>query len=299
MLQQGKRISAALGLFDGVHLGHRRVLAQAAECGTCCVVTFAAGTMPQKQGRPVRYIYDDEQKRRLLMSCGADAVFALPFGEIAGMDGARYCREILREQLHVTDVVAGEDYRFGKDAACGAEDLLRFGREYGFSVQLVEQVRDADSVPVSSSRIRLLLENGGIERANALLGADYHILSPVITGNHLGSTVLGVPTANQAFVPWQCVPRGGVYASFAEIRGLTVPAITNIGVRPTVTGGDAEPIAETHLIGWEGELVGELLKVTLCTYLRPEQHFDSLDALAAQMRQDIQTRMLLPDAAVR
>ncbi len=294
-IPERRRIAAALGLFDGVHLGHRQVLAQAVSMGECHVVTFASETMPQKQGRPLQYIYHDEQKRRLLTACGADAVFALPFGELAELDGERYCKEILRERLNVSYVVAGEDFRFGKDAACTPADLQRFGRKYGFSVHLIPQVRDEDGVPVSSSHIRFLLESGQVMKANRLLGADYQILAHVITGNQLGSTVLGCPTANQPFEPWQCVPHRGVYASFAEINDIWVPAITNIGVRPTVTGGNAEPIAETHLIGWSGELVGRLLPVTLCRFLRPEQHFESLDALAVQMQRDIRNRMrLLP-----
>ncbi len=288
-------IAAALGLFDGVHLGHRRVLTQAVSLGACHVVTFASETMPQKRGRPLQYIYHDEQKRRLLTTCGADAVFALPFGELAELDGERYCKEILRERLQVDHVVAGEDFRFGRGASCTPADLQRFGRKYNFSVHLVPQVRDSDGLAVSSSHIRFLLESGQVTKANRLLGADYQILAHVITGNHLGSTVLGCPTANQPFEPWQCVPHRGVYASFAEINDIWVPAITNIGVRPTVTGGDAAPIAETHLINWSGELVGTLLPVTLCKFIRPERHFDSLEALAVQMQRDIRARMhLLP-----
>ena len=290
-----RHIAAALGVFDGVHLGHRQVLAHAVAHGSCHVVTFAADSMPRKQGRHVQYIYHDEQKRRLLMTCGADAVFALPFGEIQDLDGDSFCKEILRETLQVDTVVVGEDFRFGRRAACGPAELERFGHKYGFDVDLVGQVRDSDGIPISSSQIRFLLESGQITRANQLLGADYQILSHVVTGQRIGSTVLGIPTANQQFEPWQCVPHRGVYASFAEINDIWLPAITNIGVRPTVTGGKAEPIAETHLLDWSGELVGVLLPVTLCSFIRPEQKFDSMDELSLQMRRDIQARKrLLP-----
>ncbi len=296
---QGQPIAAALGVFDGVHLGHRQVIAHAVLHGVCHVVTFAAESMPQKQGRPVQYIYRDEQKRRLLSACGADAVFALPFGEMQTMEGEAFCKKILRERLSVDTVVVGTDFRFGRKAACGTEDLVRFGRRYGFAVDIVPQVKDAGGVPVSSSEIRFLLESGEIRKANALLGADYQILAHVQTGQHLGSTVLGIPTANQHFAAWQCVPRRGVYASFAEINDEWIPAITNIGVRPTVTGGAAEPVAETHLIDWTGELVGKLLPVTLCKFLRPEQPFASLDALGLQIRRDIKARMkLLPQEEI-
>ncbi|MBQ5339078.1 MAG: riboflavin biosynthesis protein RibF [Oscillospiraceae bacterium] len=285
------RIAAALGVFDGVHLGHRRVLAHALAHGACHVVTFAADSMPHKRGKPVRYIYHDEQKRRLLTTCGADAVFALPFTELADLDGEAFCKQILKEQLQVDCVAVGEEFRFGRDAAFDVSHLRHFGEKLGFSVDVVRQVRDDNDIPVSSSHIRFLLESGQIEAANQLLGADYQILAHVVTGQQIGSTVLGIPTANQPFEPWQCIPHRGVYASFAEINDIWVPAITNIGVRPTVTGGDAQPVAETHLIDWSGELEGKLLPVTLCRFIRPEKPFESLDALGAQIRRDIRTRM--------
>ncbi len=295
---QGDRITAALGVFDGVHLGHRRVLAHAAALGTCHAVTFTADSMPEKQGHPMRYIYNDEQKRRLLTMCGADAVFALPFGEMQTLSGESFCREILCDRLHINAAVCGENFRFGHKAACTPDDLVRFGKKYGFTVELVSQVTEDNSPrPVSSSEIRFLLESGEITKANALLGADYQILSQVVTGQQLGRT-LGIPTANQRFERWQCIPHRGVYASFAEINDIWVPAITNIGIRPTVadaTGTETDAVAETHLIGWSGDLVGTLLPVTLCRFIRPERKFDSVDDLAAQIRRDIQTRKkLLP-----
>lgn len=290
------QIVAALGVFDGVHLGHRRVIAHAVAHGACQIVTFAADSMTQKQGRKMRYIYHDEHKRRLLATCGAEAVFALPFGEIAELSGEEFCKQILRERLQVDHVVVGADFRFGYQASCNVGDLKRFGQKQGFTVEIVEQVcEEGTKVPVSSSQIRFLLESGEISKANALLGADYQILAHVVTGQQLGSRVLGVPTANQQFEPYQCVPHRGVYASFAEINDIWVPAITNIGIRPTVTGGNAEPIAETHLLDWNGDLVGTLLPVTLCKFIRPEQQFDSLEVLAHQLRRDIRTRRhLLP-----
>ena len=291
------RIIAALGVFDGVHLGHRRVLTQAVSQGACHVVTFAADSMPKKQGRPVHYIYHDEQKRRLLTTCGADAVFALPFGELQEMNGERFCKEILVEMLSVDAVVIGADFRFGKNAACGAAELRKLGHRLGFDTITVPQVKDSDGLTISSTHIRFLLESGQITKANMLLGADYQILAHVTEGLHLAGDKLGFPTANQPFEPWQCVPRRGVYASFAEINDIWVPAITNVGVRPTVMNNeDVAPIAETHLIGWSGELVGSLLPVTLCKFLRPERHFASLDELSVQIQRDIQARTQLLSA---
>ncbi len=293
-----KAIVAALGIFDGVHLGHRSVIAHAASMGICHAVTFAADSMPLKKGHPIRYIYDDEQKRRLLTACGADAVFALPFGEMQDLDGLAFCRDILREQLQVNVVVCGEDYRFGRGGACTAEDLVRFGKQLGFQTELIPRVTDDEGLTISSSHIRFLLESGEIGAANHLLGADYTILTQVVEGNHLG-TKMGFPTANQEFQSWQCIPRAGVYASYASINDLWVPAITNIGVRPTIGEENAMPLAETHLLDWNGDLRGRLLPVTLCRYLRPERKFENLDALTVQMQRDTaQRRKMLGDNAL-
>ncbi len=281
-------IVAALGVFDGVHLGHRQVLLQANALGACHVVTFAAETMPQKQNRIIRYLYDDRHKSSLLTECGAKAVYSLSFEEICGLEGAAFCRTILKERLQVDAVVCGEDFRFGRHAACDTNDLVRYGQRYGFDVALVPQYCLEGTMPVSSAHIRFLLESGEIQRANRLLGAEYRIEKIVTDGNHIGRTI-GIPTANQVFEPRQCVPCFGVYASFVQMNDICVPAITNIGIRPTVTG-DKTPIAETHLLHWNGALEGKWLSVTLTRFIRPEMRFPSLDALSAQIRKDITLR---------
>ena len=166
---------------------------------------------------------------------------------------------------------------------------MRYGKQMGFAVQLVPEVSDAAGEAISSRRIRSLLETGDITTANALLGTDYRIEQMVESGNQIGRTI-GFPTANQPFAPWQCIPKYGVYASISHWEGRQIPSITNIGTRPTVTGGDAVPTAETHLLDWNGQLVGHWLCVTLSAFLRPEQPFPSLDALTAQIRQDTERR---------
>ncbi len=286
-----ERIVAALGVFDGVHLGHRRVLAQAVSLGQCHVVTFAVETMPGKQGRTLRYLYDNKQREQLLTQCGAHAVYPLSFSEMHTLDGDQFCSQLLKERLKVDVVVCGEDFHFGRNAACNTDALVRMGQRYGFQVELVPRLCDADGSPVSSAKIRFLLESGQIQQANALLGSDFRIDRHVESGNQIGRK-MGFPTANQAFESWQCVPCHGVYASFAQINDVCVPAITNIGTRPTVTGG-SKPIAETHLLDWSGELNGKRLCVTLHSFLRPESRYPSIDALAAQIQEDIKKRRTL------
>ncbi len=287
--KQLAQTAAALGVFDGMHLGHRSVLAAAMAQGSCHVVSFAAVSMLQKQGRRLSYLYDDPQKIRLATECGAKAVTLLDFSAVRNYDGERFCREILCEQIGASVVVCGSGFRFGKDAAYTAEDLMRYGKQMGFAVQLVPEVSDAAGEAISSRRIRSLLETGDITTANALLGTDYRIEQMVESGNQIGRTI-GFPTANQPFAPWRCIPKYGVYASISHWEGRQIPSITNIGTRPTVTGGDAVPTAETHLLDWNGQLVGHWLCVTLSAFLRPEQPFPSLDALTAQIRQDTERR---------
>lgn len=292
-----RRVVAALGVFDGVHLGHRRVLAQAVSLGECHVVTFAVETMPGKQGRTLRYLYDNRHRKSLLKQCGVHTVYPLSFTEMHTLDGDTFCAQILKERLRVETVVCGEDFRFGKNAACGTDDLVRLGQRHGFQVELVPRCCDTDGSPISSARIRFLLESGEIRKANRLLGADYCIDKIVESGNRIGRT-MGFPTANQSFETWQCVPCFGVYASFAQINDICIPSITNIGTRPTVTGGTM-PIAETHLLDWNGELEGKRLSVTLLRYMRPESRYPSVDALSAQIQDDINRRraMLHQEAA--
>ena len=278
--------AAALGLFDGVHLGHRSVLRNAAAHGVCHAVTFLAESMPQKHGQPLSYIYATAQKERLLLACGARSVMMLDFQEVSHMDGYTFCKEILCDTLHIKTAVCGEDYRFGHHAAYGVEDLRRFGAELGFAVVTVPQCCDTNGQPISSSRIRLLLEQGEIAAANALLGEEYTLYKEVIHGNAIGRT-LGFPTANQPFDALQCIPKRGVYASLTEMDGAWLPSVTNIGLRPTIAEAKKQPLAETHIIGWNGELAGKMLTVRLCRYVRPERKFSSTAELAAQIQSDI------------
>lgn len=279
-------VSAALGLFDGVHLGHRSVLASAAARGFCHAVTFAAETVPQKHGQPLSYLYGTAQKEYLLCSCGAGSVMMLDFQKVSHMDGYTFCKEILCDTLHMQTAVCGEDYRFGHHAAYGVEELRRFGAELGFAVVTVPQCCDTNGQPISSSRIRLLLEQGEIAAANALLGEEYTLYTEVIHGNAIGRT-LGFPTANQPFDALQCIPKRGVYASLTEIDGVWLPSVTNIGLRPTIAEAEKQPLAETHILQWSGELAGKMLKVRLCRYVRPERKFASAEDLAAQIQSDI------------
>ncbi len=283
---ENKRTAVALGMFDGVHLGHRAVLRAAAEQKKQglipCAFTFPPESTANKGA--AGFIYSESEKRLILSSdCGTEQIFSPRFEDICGMDGDAFARDMLRGEMNAAFVCCGRDFRFGRGAAWGVDELSSFGEKYGFSVQTVDDVFCGD-VRVSSTAVRRLLAEGELDRANAMLGKPYIIAKEVVRGAQLGRTI-GFPTANQLFAEGQLVPKYGVYATRAYVNGKTYPSITDIGMKPTVKYGGA-PLAETYIHGFSGDLYGSPLKVELCSFIRPEMKFGSLDELKRQISAD-------------
>ena len=282
-----KRTAVALGMFDGVHLGHRAVLRAAAEQKQQglipCAFTFPPESTANKGASG--YIYSESEKSLLLSGeCGIVRVLSPRFEDICGMEGDSFARDILLGGMNAAFVCCGRDFRFGRGASCGTEELRSFGEKYGFTVQTVEDVF-CDGERVSSTAVRQLLAEGELDRANAMLGRSYIIAKEVAHGAQLGRTI-GFPTANQLFDDGQLVPKYGVYASRAHVNGKTYPSITDIGMKPTVKYGGA-PLAETYIHGFSGDLYGSPLTVELCAFIRSEKKFGSLDELKEQINADI------------
>ena len=284
-----KKTAVALGLFDGVHLGHRAVidaaLAQRENGLTATVFTFEPECVLRKSGGSSGYIYTRTEKEILLREqIGVDDIVSPPFEQLCSLSGEEFTREVLSGQLNAAYVCCGDDFRFGRNAACGARELTDYGRRYGFAVEVVSPVEYGGSA-VSSSRIRELLQSGDISAANELLGFAYFINAAVTDGNHIGRTI-DFPTINQEFAEGQLVPRYGVYSTYTNVGGRVLPSVTNVGVKPTVGGVD-RPLAETHIIGYSGDLYGKNVDVSFRSFIRPEKRFGSLDELKAQITADI------------
>ncbi len=283
-----KETAVALGLFDGVHLGHRAVLKTActqSENGLIpAVFTFEPETALYKKCAAKGYIYGQEMKRRLFMECGMEQFCFLPFEDVRGLTGEDFAGEILCKRMNAGFVCCGSDFRFGKGASCGVDELRKFGELYGFRVDVVSEVRCGDTV-VSSSEIRRLLSEGSIEKANELLGRPYTVSGKIVDGNHIGRTI-DFPTINQNFSSGQLVPAYGVYSAETVIDGEKFRAVTNIGVKPTISG-ERSPLAETHILGFSGDLYGKELDVELTGFIRHEKKFSSLDELKKQILNDI------------
>lgn len=287
---ENTKSAVALGLFDGVHLGHRYVLQKvyALEYKDCrpAIFTFEPTAVKIKESGGSGFIYTAEEKQRIFEDCGFDYVYSPAFSEVCGLSGEEFAEYILVGQMNAAVVCCGEDFRFGKGAACGVDELRKFGEKYGFDVCIANKVQ-LGGVDVSSGEIRRCLLNGDIEQANLFLDRPYTIDKKVVHGAALGSTI-GFPTANQLYEKGQLVPKFGVYASETEVNGKLYTSMTNIGVKPTVDYG-GQPLAETYIVGFSRDVYDVRIQVRLKRFIRPERKFDSVDELKRQIAEDIKS----------
>ncbi len=280
------KVIYALGFFDGVHLGHQallretRALAQASDC-IPGAVTF--DTHPEALlGSAPPLVNTLSDRISLLQSFGMEQVLTLPFDERMKNLPWQDFLALLFQQYGAAGLVAGSDFRFGKGGAGTAELLKEACRQAGVPCAIVPQ-QEMDGRRISSSYIRKLLQAGDMETANAFLGHPHVLTGEVISGRQLGRK-LGIPTANMALPPELAVPKLGVYATLARFDGKPHPAVTNIGIRPTV--GGHHTTVESWILDFDGDLYGTTLTLELHSFLRPEQKFPTLEALQAEIRKN-------------
>ena len=281
--------SIALGTFDGVHRGHRRVIGTAVEHAReqglrPIVVTFDPHPLRVLQpADPPPLLTDTAAKAEIAAGLGAEELLAIPFTkELSQMEPEDFVADVLVGVLGTRQVSVGANFHFGR-AARGDVGLLRSRKE--FQTTVVPLVEYGDS-PVSSSRIRELIADGDVAAAAELLGAPYRMEGEVVSGDARGRE-LDMRTANIAPAPGVLIPKAGIYAATARVEGREVPAAVSIGVRPTFED-DGDLRIEAHLIGWEGDLYGRRLRLSLLERLRDELKFDSADDLQKQMRADVE-----------
>ncbi|MCM1313971.1 MAG: bifunctional riboflavin kinase/FAD synthetase [Prevotella sp.] len=284
-----KKRAVALGLFDGVHLGHRAVLDLALEQKKNglqpAVFTFNPTAVLRKTSGQDGYIYTHIHKYNMLAEYGFLCnIYSVQFEELCGMSGEEFAKNILAKKMNAKIVCCGNNFRFGKNASCGVEDLRRFGERYGFEVHTAEPVKIND-ITVSSGEIRRCLVSGEIERANTFLGMPYKICNTVVHGNEIGRTI-NFPTLNQEYSKGQLVLKYGVYFTTTYINKIKYKSITNIGVKPTIAG-KRTPLAETHILDFAGDLYGKNIMVEFHKFIRPEMKFSSVEELKEQISKDI------------
>ena len=279
--------AVAIGVFDGVHRGHRRVLAALDEARVATKVVLTFGTHPAQvlstTGAPSK-LSSLKDRLALFEEAGIDRVAILDFDDdMVAMAPEDFVARVLVGGLAARYVAVGDGFRFGHAAGGTTETLIELGHRHGFEVAVVPILHDDES-EIRSTGIRLAVADGDVERAAALLGRPYAITGVVVPGEGRGATI-GIPTANLSFPDKLAVPRRGVYAVYAEVDGHRFPAVANLGVRPTF-GGDRE-VLEVHVIDEELDLRGKELAVHFIARLRDEQRFDGVDGLVAQIRSDI------------
>jgi riboflavin kinase / FMN adenylyltransferase len=283
---------AALGNFDGLHRGHRGVIARALKLARaarkpCAVVTFEPHPADFFAGRPVIFrLTPPEAKAALLARLGLDGMIILTFDAgFAALAAQEFTSEILGRRLGVSAVVAGYDFRFGAGRRGDTEFLRAEGKKLGFGVEIVECIAydEAGSLDaVSSTATREALERGDMALARLLLGDPYFVEGVVIHGDKRGRG-LGFPTANIALDPSNRL-RHGVYAVTLAARGVVHRGVASFGRRPTFD--DGAPLLEVHVFDFSGDLYGEMVEVVFYEFLRGEAKFESIDALIVQMHED-------------
>jgi len=292
-------VACTIGVFDGVHRGHQRLLAATVAAarelgGIAAAVTFEPH--PRAVLDPANVppeLTTLDEKRERLMAAGMDRVVVVNFTrEVSEWSAERFCARLL-DRFDLQRLVVGPGFAMGRDRRGDVDFLRRFGAEHGFSVDTVAAVTE-EGEPISSTRIRSALVSGDVELAAGLLGHPYFLDGTVERGDRIGWR-LGFPTANLGVEPGKCLPELGIYSTWIRVRGEWRVAASSIGYRPTF-GGDRLTV-EAHLLDFDGDLYGERVRLAFVHRLREERFYPSEAALITQMGLDVaETRRLLEAA---
>jgi len=279
--------AVALGVFDGVHLGHRAVIAEAVNRPGLVPAVLTFGTHPAallSPAGPPPMLTTLERRLELIEALGVAVAAVIDFDEqLRALPPDAFIASYLLDGLEARHVVAGEDFRFGNQAAGTVAMLQEVGQRRGFGVTAVGAV-SSGAHEVRSTTIRSLLASGEVAEAAAFLGRPHELPGRVVRGDGRGRTI-GVPTANLDIPEGLAVPGSGVYVVTVTSPAGSAAGVANIGVRPTFEG--TVPIVEVHLLDFEGDLYGKALTVGFVERIRDERRFDSADALVGQIRDDI------------
>ncbi len=286
----GRPCAVAIGVFDGVHLGHELLIGRlrelAGERGLASVVlTFHPSpiTVLRPEVR-IAYLSTLEERLRLLAGLGVDEVARLTFtSDLAQVSAADFVTG-LRRELDMRLIVGGPDLSIGRGREGNVDWLRAHGSDLGFAVETVDFLAEGGH-KLGSTSIREALTRGDVDLAGRILGRPFALHGPVVHGAHRGKTI-GFPTANMAVGADLAVPAFGVYVSRAHTGETSYQAVTNIGRRPTFD--DGAPSIEPHLLDFDGDLYGQEIRLELLARLRGEQKFGGIDALVAQIHQDVQ-----------
>jgi len=289
-----------IGVFDGVHLGHQRLLTRLRDEAVknnlvSGVITFKSH--PQvvlSHAGDLRWLIDIDTRVDMIRNLGIDIVVPLTFTHELAQITAQEFLQLLKNKLKMRGLVVGPDFALGRNREGDLERLRLLGKEVGFSVEVMPPVLMGGEV-ISSSAIRQALTQGELAKVEKMLGRPFSLSGQVVHGDKRGRT-LGFPTTNLDVKPDQALPGDGVYVTIAHVENASLSSVTNIGLRPTFNG--QERLVETYILDYDGDLYGRKLDIEFLSKLRDEKRFGSVDELLAQMKEDIkQARIVLTKSA--
>lgn len=284
-----------IGTFDGVHLGHRKIIervvstAKISDYESVLLSFFPHPRMVVQHQANIQLLNTIDERRQILSTTGLNHLIIHPFTKSFSRQTAlQFVENVLVKALNTKHIIIGYDHRFGRNRTADINDLKEFGLQFGFEVSEIT-AQEVNEVAVSSTKIRKALGEGQISMANTFLGYDYMLTGTIVKGRGIGKD-LGFPTANLEIAEaYKLIPRQGVYVVSSRIAERKVFGMMNIGKNPTVDGIDQH--IEINFFDWNEDLYGQKLQVTLLEYLREEQKFDSLDSLKTQLAKDRKTAL--------
>lgn len=279
-----------IGTFDGVHLGHKKILAQITKsaydlnCESLVLTFFPHPRMVLQEDTEMKQLNTLNEKIELLDNLGIDNLVVHPFDkEFSRLTAEEFVKEVLVDVFKIKKIIIGHDHRFGRNRTANIDDLISFGETYGFEVEQIS-AEEINEVSISSTKIRNALLEGNIELATTYLGYNYSLSGIISKGKQLGRTI-GYPTANiKIEEEYKLIPLNGVYIAQSILNGKTVFGMMNIGTRPTVDG--TTQTIEINFFDFKQDLYGQKITVSLLHRMRAEQKFESLDALKSQLSKD-------------
>ena len=287
-----KKTIVTLGTFDGVHIGHNAILDKICKVAKhenleSVILTFFPH--PRKivsNNYDIKLLNTIEEKSVLLEKIGIQNFIVHPFDKtFSELSPREFVTQVLVEKLNIQKIIIGHDHKFGKDRAADFNDLINFGKEFGFEVEEIS-AQQINEVSVSSTRIRNSLLEGNVSLAKDYLGYPYVLTGNVVKGNQLGRTI-NFPTANiEIPEDYKLIPKNGVYIVTANVSNQTVFGMMNIGVKPTL--GENKLAIEVHLLDFDKDIYNQKIQVQLLERLRDEQKFESFEALKLQLEVDKQ-----------
>lgn len=279
-----------LGTFDGVHIGHKKIvdrLIQSASdenCESVILTFFPHPRMVLQESSEIVLLNTIEERAELLRKSGLDSLIIHPFDKtFSRLTAEEFIRDVLVAKLNIHKIIIGYDHRFGRNRTANIDDLIEFGKEYGFEVEQIS-AQELNDVSVSSTKIRTALIEGNIELANAYLGYNYLLTGKVIHGRKLGRTI-GYPTAN-LHIPesYKLIPKDGVYVVQSIIDGKNVNGMMSIGNNPTIK--NATRSIEVNFFDFDQDLYDQTIQISVLHRLRNEEKFDSVELLKNQIALD-------------